>query len=290
MANLDLSPGFIVTLVIMVLSLAGLIYCAVKQKRNPDFPINIGPLAVNPQIIAMGLIVVVICCAGYILATKLGSGDTARLINNEMFYSRSRAVILGRELAKKFPSAKALVIVADKEYEKNKFEANLVEGLKEGFGDKVFIEAIDSPDIPKPEEPEMMMPMEMMFKAEHFDALAEKHSGCNLIVSLMGLPPDFKDIKLWRKEDGRPKIALLDGDIETLKDLIYDDIISMLVAYKPGIKFSEKPAPNDPAMAFEERYRLVTSENIEQVLNPPAAAPATTPAAAPAQDQAKEEE
>ncbi len=269
MGGFDLSLGFIVMLALMVASLAGLLVCAVKQKKNPDAPVRFGPIALQPQVAAIGFIVVIICCAGWVLAKKLGTGDTQKLISNEMTYSRSRAVVLGQELAKKFPNAQALVIVSDKDYEKNKFVSNLVEGLNAGIAGKLKIEAVDTPDLPKSENPEMQMqmPMEMMFKAEHFDALVEKYPSCNLIISLMGLPMDFQAITLWTKEEGRPNVALLDGDVEMLKDAISDGLISFLVAYKPGVKFTEKPAPKDPKAAFDERYQLVTPENIESITN-----------------------
>ena len=263
----DLTLDFIVVLGMMVFALVGLIYCAAKQKKNPDMPVNFGPIGVNPQVMAVFLIIVVIGCAGFILSKKLGSGDTQKLITNEMFYSRARAVVLGQELAKKFPKSTVLVIVNDKDYEKNKFEANLVDGLKAGFNNQMVIDGIDAPDLPKSDTPEMQMPMEMMFKAEHFDALVEKYPKCNLIVSLMGLPSDFQDIALWMKEDAeRPKVGLIDGDVEVLKDAIADGYISALVAYKPGVKFSEKPAPKDPNAAFSERYQLVTTENIDSIV------------------------
>jgi len=72
------------TVAIMVLALMGMIWCAKKQKVNA-----------NAQAYAIICLVVVFVCAIAVMVQTgvFGSnGETQRLIQNEMAYSRARAV------------------------------------------------------------------------------------------------------------------------------------------------------------------------------------------------------
>jgi hypothetical protein len=245
----------------MVLALVGMVACAKKQRTNP-----------GAQPVAIGLLVVVVICGITILfkTGTLGQGETQRLIENELKYAQSQAYVLGKYLKETYPEATVL-IVADRNYEKSNRQQKLIDGLQEGLGGASTPVTIDTLEIPKdkkgmaPEEMDMM-PLEEIMTAKEFDALVKKHPHSNLIISMIGLPRDADKMKLWKKEESkRPKIALLNGDIHNLGRAIKAGFIVAAVSYKPGVKFTEDPCPEDPEKAFEERYIIITPKNIEAI-------------------------
>lgn len=251
--------------VVMVLALVGMIACAKKQRTNP-----------NAQPIAIALLIVVVIC-GIAILVKTGTlGDNAneKLIQNEMKFASSTAIILGQDLRVAYPGEKVLVVV-DRNFDKNTRQQKLVEGLKEGLGstaevvtDTLTIESLKKNDTPPapgaPPPEEDIMPLEEIMKAVDFDAVIEKHPDCKIVISLIGLPRDFNQMKTWTLEN-RPKVALLNADVHSLAPLIKGGYIVAAVSYCPGVKFSEDPAPDDPKAAFDLRYIMITPKNIEEL-------------------------
>jgi len=254
--------------VVMILALIGMIACAKKQRTNP-----------NAQPIAIALLIVVVIC-GIAILVKTGTlGDNAneKLIQNELKFATATAIILGEELKSNYPNEKVLVVV-DRNFDKNTRQQKLVEGLKKGLGtaevvtDTLVLEGRkrDNPPVaaapgapPLPPE-EDIMPLEELMKASDFDAVIEKNPDCKIVVSLIGLPRDFNMMKTWNLEN-RPKIALLNADVHLLMPLIRAGYIAAVVSYCPGVKFSEDPAPNDPKAAFDLRYLMVTPKNVDEL-------------------------
>lgn len=241
---------------LMFLAFVGMIYCARLQK-----------VYANAQSMAIKLFIVVLGCGITILTLTFASNETARLIANEMKFARAASFVMGEELAKKYPDATALVVV-DENYEKSKRQKEMVEGLKEGLGDKIKIGAIDYVKVPPPEgvtNPEEieMFPMWERMRAEHFDNLIEEHKDCNLIISMVGLPYDVGEMEIWRMDASeRPNVALLFADVHNLGRAIWAGYLTALT-YRPGVKFTEDPAPSDPREAFKKRYVILTKENVK---------------------------
>lgn len=240
--------------VVMVIAFIGMLFCAKLQRSQP-----------NIKYIAIFLLFVVIGCGIYIMTETMGSGDTDRLIQNELKYAKATAVVLGQYLGDQFSGSKALVITSEN-YEKNKRQKELVDGLKEGMGARVIIEAIGSPIVEKKEgvPPEEMMMMEEMLQAKNYNELIEKHKDCELVISIIGLPHDIKKMKIW-KNDNKQKLALLFGDVFILEKAIQIGKVVAAVTYRPGVKFTEEAAPSDPKEAFEKRYLLITPENVKEI-------------------------
>jgi len=246
------------TVAIMVFGLAGMIWCAKKQKTNP-----------NAQTYAVICLVVVFICAIAVLVETGVFGEnseTQRLIKNELAYSRSRAVMVGRLLAEKYPGSKALVIT-DGIVPATKGQEQLIEGLKEGIGSAITIEAAEGLPIDRSKmKPEEFRPMEEMMNAALFDQLIVRYPNANLVISLIGLPYDVANMGLWKMDPkARPKVALLTGDIHQLKDAIGAGYIVAAVSMRPDLKDIEAKAPADPQKAFEMRYLLITPENIAKI-------------------------
>jgi hypothetical protein len=102
-----------------------------------------------------------------------------------------------------------------------------------------------------------------MMSAALFDKLITANPNANLVISLIGLPYDVANMKLWKmSEQSRPKVALLTGDIHQLKGAIFSKYIVAAVAMRPDLKSIDEKAPSDPQKAFDIRYLLVTPENV----------------------------
>lgn len=246
------------TVAVMVLALAGMVWCAKKQKTNA-----------NAQTYAIVCLVVVFICAIAVMVQTgvFGEGgETNRLIKNELAYSKSRAVIVGQHLAEKYPGSKALVIT-DGSNPPNKSQEQLLEGLKEGIGSAIAIESAEGLPIERNNmKPEEYRPMEEMMSAVLFDKLISRHPNCNLVISLIGLPYDVPNMALWKMPEAtRPKVALLTGDIHQLKAAIMAKYIVAAVSMRPDLKNIEEKAPSDPKKAFDIRYVLITPENVAKV-------------------------
>jgi len=271
---------YIVVGTFMALCFIGMIVCAKKQAEIP--------IAKPASFLLLAL---VLACAILILVKSMGSGETKQLIANEMQYARASAEILGRQLASARPGAVALVIVEDKNSTSEHMKQRL-DALKAGLGSAITIGAIDSPDLllpepgtepvdaldpadpaatpapvaPPPDEMMMMMPVQEMMRAYHFDDLLAKNPSCNLIISFIGLPRDVGDMQIWTMDpELQPKIALLQGEVHSLKNAFLSEAIVAAVAYRPDAKFDEQAPPKDAQAAFDKRYILITPQNVEEV-------------------------
>lgn len=254
--------------VAMGLAFIGMLYCAKKQRENP-----------NMQLFAIALLVAIIGLGVSLLFQTgvLGEGEQGRLMANELKYSKAKALIFGKALAAKYPKANAMLIIRNG-YDKNEREKSVLESLKEGLGKDINISAIVSPELPKmnpmmmkdgkmpPDAQMMMMPMDDMIGAEAFDKMMGSHKACDLVISMISLPFDFANMKFWKTPASEhQKLALLESDPYMLKDGIKKGYIVAMVAYKPNIKFTEDPAPKEPQKAFDERFMVITPENLASV-------------------------
>ena len=249
--------------VLMLLAFTGMIFCARNKSNTLSQPL------------AIALLVVVLTCMTIILGKTMGSGDIQRLMENELRYSKAGAYIFGKALGEKYPQRRALII-ASRNYEKNNRDKEIVESLKSGMGDDIKVLAVDWPELTKEEKAkyrrqmgpmgmgvdsamldaanEDMFMMEEMLNAEHYDRVIAKHSDCDLVITLRGLPYNVGEMKLWSMPPKkRPMVALVLGDIFMLRGAIKAGFICALT-YKPDIKFSEDPCPKDIKKAFDERY------------------------------------
>jgi len=259
----------------------GMIVCAKKQAELP--------LARKTSFILLGVVLV---CALAIVIKSMSRSEGKQLISNEMYYARVAAEFFGRHLAATHPGAKALIIVENKK-STNEHLKNRLDALKRGLGSAITIVDIDSPDLTlgatppegadqqQPQDPNappaprvppappvniMMMPIQHMTFAIHFDDMIKRHPNCNLIISFIGLPPDAGDMAIWSQEpETRPKVAILHGEVFALKNAIASGAISAVVVPLPGAKLDEGAPPRKLQDAFDKRYLLITPQNVAEI-------------------------
>ena len=101
---------------------------------------------------------------------------------------------------------------------------------------------------------------------EELDAIIERNKDRTLIVSLVSLPYNIEEMAIWESDpQSIPRMAVIEGAVSKLKKAITGGVILALVTKNPDMKYSEAPASSDPQKAFDERYLLITTENIEAI-------------------------
>lgn len=274
----------IIMAIIMVLALIGMIVCAKKQEMIP---------AAKPA--AIVCMVVIIACAFGILTTTgmFGDGGAKKMIANEMVYSHASAYISGKYIGEKYPGAKILLLVDDET--NNIRQAEMIEHLKRGLGDRCEIVGMECPKPllpPPPEEEavaavegaaegtdaaasqqlyrgmmEMMVPIQEIMTAQLVTDAIAKYPDVTMLVTFVGLPRNFQEMDIWHEEDETKmlKVALISGQIYQLGPEIQSGQIVAAVTHNPGAKYDESKAPLDPQAAFDKRYLLITPENIAEI-------------------------
>lgn len=258
----NLGVGGIIAVVFMAISLIGMIVCAKKQHT----------VAIAKPMAVILMIVVIISAVVILMKTGvLGDQGTQKIIANELTYAKAGYYMLGKQLAEKAPSSKALLLVEKTRPNDDRTPA-LIQAFKDGAAGKLTIGAMATPEVtwpegkkPKPEEIDMM-PMNEMLKAKDYNDVINKYPDCNLVVSFIGLPMDIEELQIWSMPvDKRPKLGLINCAYHNLKAALKAGIVVAVVGINPTAKFDEQPAPKDPKLAFDRRYIMITPDNVVQM-------------------------
>ncbi|QSH42486.1 hypothetical protein P0136_02510 [Lentisphaerota bacterium ZTH] len=256
-----MDPIVILIGIVMFVALIGMIICSKKQKTNPN---------AQPFAIAL-LIIVIICGIAMMFKTGLfGGGGIERFREIENRYYASQGFVVGEFIKKNMPGEKILVI-AENNFKKDKRVQALVEELQNAAGSKSVVK-VDTVSIGKNKTnaknppPEVVdMPLYELMTPADFDLVINKHSDCNVVISLIGLPRNASKLSLWRKgEKSRPKLILVGpNDMTGLDKAIERNMISAVVIMNPLAKFSEEAPPADPEKTFKLRYLLIDRKNLK---------------------------
>ena len=196
-----------------------------------------------------------------------------------MQYIKASTFVLGKELANRFPGSKILLVM-EKRNEENIRQNALIEGLKEGCDSAISDIVIDTPPAKTPKAPEgndfpadymdEMMNIEEIMTAQDWNKMLAKHKSCNIIISTVGLPQNAGDLKLWKEFEKNqkkcPKLVIVSGDVSLLAPFIKIGLVPAVIAYKPGVKYTDEPPPADLEKVFNMRYLLVTKKNLDQIM------------------------
>ena len=239
--------------VVMAGAFVGLIISAKKQNSNH-----------NAKGIAILLAIVVIICGISIAVHQIYSDKNAKFVQIEDGYTSSIGYTMGQYLAKAKPKSKVLVIVSPR-YQTEQNQQTLIKSLKNGLGDSMMKVDVKPLKIQLSPSASLMKKM----KAKDFNAL-EKTYKPTLIVTLVGLPTDLGELKIWEEatDDPKraPKLAVINGSLSNLYKAIKSETIIAAVRYKPSVIVDENDVcPSDLAKAFEKRYLLITPKNVDKI-------------------------
>jgi UPF0716 family protein affecting phage T7 exclusion len=217
--------------------------------------------------------VMLILALSSILSTSLGWEKKARqtaILDKELRYTDAQFQYLGGYMKRKFADHSVLLIASPKiagssEYSDNRLDT--IEGaLKEAFDGKLTIAG--TVHLEAPEDQDGMPPMfETMFTAEAFDEIVADNPEATLILSLVGLPMNWKEMQFWQIEDAkRPKLVITNGQVYELYDPIIQGYVNAVVHYNPSSEYNfEEDVPSDVTEAFEKRYLLIDADNIAKI-------------------------
>ncbi|MBQ7394586.1 MAG: hypothetical protein IJV89_09605 [Lentisphaeria bacterium] len=239
----------VVYIALMVVALIGMIVCSKKQNT----------LAIAKPL-SMVLLVVVAFCGVMVLKSQFSDGMTSLRENENKFYV-SQAFVVGDYVKGKLDAGKILII-ADPSYTVDQRMTEFVELMKKGSGGEVVISTVALPDTGE----EMAEPVSERMRAKDFEKVIAENSDAKVVVSLIGLPRDLKNLKILNanKSGKGPALILLNADVPHLGQMIAAGMVTAAVTVSPKAVFNEEPAPSDEKAAFAVRYILVDKENIAE--------------------------
>ena len=239
----------VVYIALMVIALIGMIICSKKQ--------NTVALA---KPISMVLLLVVAFCGVMVLKSQFSGGISSLRENENRFYV-SQAFVVGDYVKGKLDSGKIL-IVADPSYKADTRMVEFVEMMKKGSAGEVVIDTVELPET----NDEMAEPVSERMRAKDFEATIARNSDAKVVVSLIGLPRDLRNLKILNnnKNGKGPALILLNADVPQLGQMIAAGMVTAAVTVSPKAVFNEDPAPSDAKAAFAVRYILVDKANIAE--------------------------
>jgi len=192
------------------------------------------------------------------------------ILGKELRYTDAQFQYLGDYMKRKFAKHDVLLIASPKTAGSNEYaddRLNTIKGaLKDAFDGRLTLSR--TVHLKAPENQDGMPPMfEMMFTAEAFDEIVADNSDATLILSLVGLPMNWKEMEFWQMEDGkRPKLVITNGQVFELYDPIIQGYVNAVIHYNPSSEYNfQDSVPADVTEAFEKRYLLIDADNIAKI-------------------------
>jgi len=154
-----------------------------------------------------------------------------------------------------------------------------IRGLEAGFANRVPMEVVypelrpGARENPRafPIDPESCTPLSYLVADDAFDNLTEARPDCDLLVSLIGVPLALNQTKCWTN-NARMSFALLLPDLhiiggrDKVKEAVINGKLAAFVLAHPQSPPAEQSIPGEWQKAFEQRFLLVTHENIDQMI------------------------
>jgi hypothetical protein len=272
------------TIIRVVIMAIGAIIAIVGMNKSKGGAVWGQPLAVCGAIIA-------IIAALWGIKRTIAGDDMKEAREREIEYQRIQTRELGKYLGEKFAGSKVVVMVDpmlrfDMYGDPIQREDPILEGLKQGLGNKLTITAEIFPKMPIKEKKapvvgpdgemmpmdDMMEPMEMWFTAEKFKEILPAKDSYDIFVTLVGVPSMGNVASVMRDLAGK-KLVFVGGDTMTMGKLFMAGerqasvapVAVAAVTYNPKAIYDDKPIPKNPKEAFDKRYLLITPANFESI-------------------------
>ncbi len=193
---------------------------------------------------------------------------------------------LGQYLARSFPGKKGIILSnpfskrPGQPAEVYAFEKAGLRGLQGGLGKAVRVETIAFPEL-KPGAlenphayaipPNSTTPLSYLVNDDALDKVVEQSPDAEIVISLIGLPANVQKTRAWSGMSPR-RFGLLLPDFRVLGDRtavlegFRSGKIAAAVLNKPGAPAADQPLGKDQRMEFEQRFLLVTPENVERYM------------------------
>ena len=183
-----------------------------------------------------------------------------------MHYLYAAMRVMGERLGEANAGSNILLITNRvNEYNQERHDA-ILDGLKTGLAGRASIGSVVHPEPPEGGDGEEYYEEEM-FTAAMMNVTIEANTEHDMVVSLLGLPFDFPEMTLWEMEDDkRPKLGLAFASVYELQRAIEASFVGVVIAYNPSYVYDIKAQPpEDYKEAFDQRYLLITPENVNEI-------------------------
>ena len=198
--------------------------------------------------------------------SKVDTGKERAILEKELRYTKAQFAYLGGYMRRNFPNHSVLLIAPPKiagssQYAENRL-STIKKALKDGYGYPLTISG--TVHLESPEAQDGMPPT---FTADAVDEIVYDNPEANLILSLVGLPVNWRQMNLWLMQDGkRPKLVITNAEVYELYDPIIQGYINAVVHHKPSSEYNfQDSVPYDVTEAFEKRYLLIDADNIAEI-------------------------
>jgi len=192
---------------------------------------------------------------------------------------------LADHLAQKFSGQKVLVLSNPFRQAHGSSDIAAVEeaglqGLRQGFESRMPIAGVALPALrpeaqvdPRPllADTETTTPLSYLVTPDAFDQAYQQHGDSGVVVSLIGLPAELNQCRIW-STNGPPRFGLLWPDLRVLgntaavQQALKSGKLAVFVLRKPGAPADSVGLGKDWRSEFDRRFVLVTSENAELLL------------------------
>ncbi len=256
----------------MVLGGIGMIIGIVKEKQGYPWA---RPLTV------VCIVVTLLLAITTMMPDRSQQRVARQYMEQEQRYQEVVGEKIGRMLAADFAGKEVLVIAVSEA--PSPYRRGLEKGVEDAVNLQVVVpdyssfhrEMMEAHGIP-PEEIEemgqMLGPesMEMLSARLMDETIAAAGGSPDAIVTLIGLPYDYTEMRLLRQRNHPPLIVVSGMGYMGMEDLttrIARGQIAAMVMRRPDAGLELERIPRDVDEAFESRYILVTPENVREVAN-----------------------
>lgn len=224
------------------------VFSRIPADRIRRDSVHIVRYTIIPVLVTVGYLGVLVVAGRTAVPSPAISGP-----NPELQYAEACGQVLGDFLAAKRPGVRVAIIAP--EWLIQGMGSAVIEGLRKGLANGGSVVEI----IPLKTREDSVP----VFTAAEFDAtIAERRGRMDVLVSLVGLPPDCASMNYWRlPADEVPALALAgDSPVWGLLGVFTTGKVMAATVCSPRAVYDEEPGP-DPATAFAKRYLLVTPES-----------------------------
>ncbi|MCM8531440.1 MAG: hypothetical protein NE330_09795 [Lentisphaeraceae bacterium] len=184
-------------------------------------------------------------------------------------YQEAQSQILAKELVKGYKGNGKCLIIHHPLYSAERKHLNItLSYFQKGLGPNIKIRPapikLPATETELADEPLLEM------TAKDFNKVIEDNRDCDIIIALVPLPFDEKElykINIFNSENKHLRFGIYNGYIGNLEPLFKEKYIDCMSIWKPEPIIDERPIPEDHQVAFDLRYLLITPENIQETKN-----------------------
>ena len=225
-------------------------------------------------VVAACTIIIVLLVVGKRVGHKVGGGphrkEIARARKMNLTYTRAKMLRLGQHLAENVEADTAVLLAPQTptKYARKRVEV-MQDALTEGLGGELKLIDTVSPPPPEGDKGELagVFPEEVM-TAEAFGKMLNEHPEADVIVVTSQIPYNLEETSWWKQPPGKRRpLAVASGGMppHTMSLMKNGDLLAV-VMHNPDFRYEkDKKLPEDPEVAFQERYVLITPKNVAEL-------------------------